>query len=118
MRPKLLALLMLTALVGPSGCAGLPKTPVQPPRGRIFESVQAPLSVNYQATLAAPAKTGRATYHHVWIPLNSNLSFSWQSVSIENAVRNGGLSEVEYVDYKVLSVLGVYTEFTIIAHGN
>jgi len=118
MRPKLLALLMLTALVGPSGCAGLPKTPVQPPRGRIFESVQAPLSVNYQATLAAPAKTGRATYHHVWIPLNSNMALSWQSASIVDAARSGGLTEIEYADYEVLSVLGIYTQFTITAYGD
>jgi len=118
MRPKSLALLMLTALIGLTGCAALPKTPVQPPRGRMIEDVKAPLSVHYHATPAAPAKTGRATYHYFWIPLNSNMSLSWQSASIEDAARSGGLTEIEYADYEVLSVLGIYTQFTITAYGD
>ena len=118
MRPNLPALLILMALLGLTGCAALPHTPLLPPRGGLVEAVRAPLSLNYHATLAKPAKTGSATFHYFWVPLHSNLSFTWQSASIESAVRNGGLSEVEYADYEVLSVLGVYTRFTIIAYGN
>jgi hypothetical protein len=118
MRPSLLALLILTSLLALSGCTALPHTPLLPPRGGLVEAVKAPLSLNYHATLAKPAKSGSATFHYFWIPLHSNLSFTWQSASIESAVRNGGLSEVEYADYEVVSVLGIYTRFTITAYGN
>ena len=37
--------------------------------------------------------------------------------SIEAAMQNGGIKKIHHVDYKVLSVLGVYATYTTVVYG-
>ncbi len=100
-----------------SGCAMMYQAPVQPPPGALFAQIQAPLTVNFEATEVDGGKTGSDTHQYILIP------FLWQSIawsepaSIEAAGRNGGLTRIDYADYEMFNVLGIYTRMTITAHG-
>jgi hypothetical protein len=96
----------------------LPTTPVMPPPGYLYERVQAPLSHNFDATRANPPKTGRATTRFVSVPFTYGLlSFAWDDCSIETAAANAAIQKVDYADYEVFNVLGIYGELSVIAHG-
>ena len=101
----------------------LPTIPVQPPLGAAFQFIRAPLSLNYHGTKAKPGKIGRAVHYYFRIPIRFPLipvypSFAWSDPEgLKRAAAQGGLHEIEYADYEVISVLGIYTRFTIIAYG-
>ena len=99
--------------------AGLPKTPLMPPPGFLFAQVQAPLSLNYHHTPVDPHKTGQSVSLFVQVPFTYGLlSFGWMDdPTIESAMRNGGLTRVDYADYEIFNVLGIYSEFRINAYG-
>lgn len=95
-------------------------TPVKPPPGFIYQDLSAPLSVNYGATKVQPTKTGTASTRFIslWPLFGPVVSFGLDDASIETAARNGGIKQVTYADYKMFNVLGVFSEFTVIAHGD
>ena len=95
------------------------KAPVIVPPGWIYQKTKAPLDVNFDSTKANPSKTGSASvgYVHVW-PIITGLSFAFEDdLPLASAIKNGGISSVEYADYEVMNVLGVYTKFTVHAYG-
>lgn len=115
-----MAALMMTAGCGTLDCAHMgpfPKTPLLPPQGILFSQFKAPLTLNYHATAVNPGKVGTATTHYValFYPM---LSVSvMDPASVETAARNGGIKNVEYADYEVMQILGIYSRFTITAYG-
>ena len=138
MRSKWLLLPLLAAtLVSATGCrsmmrsgspgAGMagpiemafPRTPLSPPPGFIYDHVQAPLDTNYHSdVIAKPGKIGesKSQYVSLWI-IAPVLSFGWGDASVETAAADGGIKEVQHVDYERKQILGVYSEFTIRAYG-
>lgn len=115
--PRLKFLMALLAFGLGTGCAVyLPKTPVQPPPGFIFEQVRAPLTTDFEATVAHPPKSGSAT-NRFFCLFYRPLSIAWEPCGIEDAARNGNIQKVEYAEYEFLNVLGIYQEFTVHAYG-
>jgi hypothetical protein len=105
----------LAALAGLcAGCA-VWKAPVVPPSGAIYTHYSAPLTLN-DKPLAVCAKKGTASTRYVAL-LYPMYSVSWADAALKTAAENGGLTRVHYADYEVLSVLGVYAEFTVRAYG-
>ena len=97
------------ALLGCSGCA-MYRAPVQPPQGA-FTSVEAPTSTNFNESTPAGTQTGRSSAHSIlWL-------VAWGDASVDAAATNGQLSTINHVDYRYLSILGLYTKYTTIAHG-
>jgi hypothetical protein len=92
------------------------KAPVMPPPGFIFSEIKAPLTYDYHETQATPPKVGRATSRYFCL-FYRPLSIAWEKSSVADAARNGGIQEVEYADYEFFNVLGVYSEFTVVAYG-
>ena len=43
---------------------------------------------------------------------------TWGDASIEAAAQEGGIQTVHYVDYEVLSVLGIYVQLTVEVSGD
>jgi hypothetical protein len=137
MRRLFLALTILGPLVLATGCAYSPPVhspakarldsshmppghtaPVIPPPGFIFSQVRAPLSTNYHNTPANPGKMGESRSLYIWIPIAGMLSFAWmEDTSLAAASRAGGLTEIEYADYEIFNVLGIFQQFTITAYG-
>jgi hypothetical protein len=89
------------------------RAPVIPPSGLLFTHYRAPLTAD-NAPFEVGGKTGESSSYYFSL---YNLSFAWDDVSIERAAADGGITRVTYADYEVLTVLGVFGELTIRAHG-
>lgn len=129
MHRLILALLVLGPVLLAVGCAHTPMdgygaggyevAPVMPPPGWIFQETQAPLSTDFNNTEGQPPRMGESRSRYLWIPFVGFLSFAWMDqASVGNSMANGGLTQVDYADYQLFNVLGIYKEFTVIAHGN
>ncbi len=107
-------LVMLTAVVSVGlaavGCTGF-RAPVVPPYGWAFTQYTAPLTSEL-AGQSVPPKRGEASSAAVLGLVG------WGDCGLEAAAKDGGLATIQYCDYSVLNVLGVYTSFTVIAYGN
>ena len=112
----------LLVVVGLSACAQLApvKAPVVPPPGLIFTQYKAPLDFGHskdgEGTPVTGLKSGTSEAHYFQLWYRA-LSFGWGDVSIEESSKRGGIKEVEYADYQVLSILGLYVNTKITAHG-
>ena len=92
---------------------GCYSAPIKPPAGAIYTNFKAPLQTDFDETKIS-SKTGIAStnYLALWY-----FTFSWGDAEVEEAARNGQLKQVNYVDYEYLNVLGIYNQFSVIAHG-
>lgn len=122
--PRVGILISLLAVACLFGCGAAPKTPVRPPFGYAYTYYKAPLTTNFTGEDGEPTPTTYSKYgtskaHYFGIPFffGGSIRFGWGNGDLEEAARNGGLSEIYYADYETLSVLGVYTEFTSYAYG-
>jgi hypothetical protein len=116
-RMSMLTMALAMAL-GLAGCMDLPVTPIQPPSGEIYENIMAPLTYNLNRTPVTTSKVGTATSTFLLVPFTYGmLSFGWNPCGVNAAAHNGGITKVAYADYRFLNILGVYQEFTVIAHG-
>jgi hypothetical protein len=101
------------------GCTLSPvRVPVAPPGGFILTYHSAPLETNFEATPLGSRK-GEAEVRFLREPFFTNLPLvTWGDGSLEAAMREGGIQTVHYVDYEVLSVLGIYTQLTVRVSGD
>ena len=111
MRRAVLVLTAGIALIAFTGCAGIYRTPVQPPQGTAFTNIQAPVSTDFNEETPAGMETGKASTQNILGLV------AWGDASVEQAAENGDLSRVNHVDYKFLNVLGIYSQYTTVAHG-
>jgi hypothetical protein len=108
----LLVLAAVAALC--TGCVAW-KAPVVPPSGAIYTHYKAPLTLNDQpAPLCEKSGKSSTSYLALFYPA---YSVAWADAAIETAAKEGGLQKVHYADYEVLSVLGIYAEFTVRVYG-
>lgn len=100
------------------GCTLSPvSVPVAPPGGVLLTYHSAPLQTNFAATPVGSRK-GEAEVHFLREPFFTNLPLAtWGDASLEAAMREGGIQTVHYVDYEVLSVLGIYVQLTLRVSG-
>ena len=96
---KLLATLVIVACC--SGCASIM------PAGGGYIDAKVPL----QAGTAAPTKMGKAMCRQY-----AGLVVMGDA-SIEAAMKDGGITKIAYVDWKVKNYAGMYAEFTVEVHG-
>lgn len=108
----------VVGLAGPA--QAIAYTPIQPPPGFIFQETSAPLSFAYNKTPVSPGKVGEAStrFFSLWPLLGPWASVGMDNASLEEAARNAGITEVNYADYKMFNVLGVFSEFTVVVYGN
>jgi hypothetical protein len=119
MATRAAALAAAAALGTGLGCALSPvNVPVAPPGGVLFSYQSAPLETNFDATPIGTRK-GEAEVHFLREPFFTNLPLAtWGDASIAAAAEEGGIQTVHYVDYTVLSVLGVYVQLTAEVFGD
>jgi len=103
----LFSLLLLCFVV--TGCSY--QAPVMPPGGLIFSDIAAPLDADAERQEVSGLSSGQA----------SSMSIlglvALGDCSITAASANGGLSEVEYMDYEYFNILLAYQKFTLKAYG-
>ena len=112
--------ILLGALaLGVTGC-GPPQylAPVKPLRySALYTHIAAPLTVDFKETPVC-TKVGTASSYYLHDPVVTRLDFAWGRVDLREAAMNGGLTSVEYADYEVRALLGIWGKFTIKAYGN
>jgi hypothetical protein len=84
--------------------------PVVPPPGLLYQSYEAPLSLH---GLQKPgSKRGTASTQNI-LGL-----FSWGDASVHTAAMQGGIQTIQHADYEFYSVLGIYSRYTTVVHGD
>ncbi len=96
---------LFVASVSTAGCAAYATSPAT---GWIFTNVSAPVTATAYPT---GSKTGTSTCTSI-LGL-----FASGDCSIGAAMKNGGITRVQYVDYRTTGMLGLYATHTIIVHG-
>jgi hypothetical protein len=92
--------------------------PVVLPVGLIFGHQHLPLTTDFDASELGP-KQGKAKVRWLREPYFTGLPVAaWGSASIAEAAEEGHIERVHHADYEVLSVLGIYVEFTVYAYGD
>ena len=102
--PALITVVLLCS--GLMGCA----TATMPVSGVMYGNVKAPMTgtaAQGEATLV-----GRASVRSILGLIASG------DASIHTAARNGGITEIHYVDYESQNFFGVLAEFTVVVYGN
>jgi len=88
-----------------------------PPVGLIFTHYKAPLTTEFERTKvcskSGTADTSMLDIRNPWVPLD----FAWQDAAIATAAANGRITKVEYADYEVFSILGIYVRFKVTVYG-
>ncbi len=92
------------------------RAPVEPPPGLLFTHYRAPLTADV-AGVPTGGKTGTASTLYVRDPIITGMGIAWADASIEAAAAEGDITKIHYADYEVLSVLGVFGQFTVRVHG-
>lgn len=82
-----------------------------PPPGLLCTYAQGPLALASDGSEVEPAKVGRAESH-------SALLFTYGDASIAAAMKEGGITRVQHVDYEVKSLFWVFTEYTTVVYGD
>ena len=116
MKRMILLIPLLAAVLLLTGCATVFTVPVRPPMGVLITNYKAPLTVNFHETPVC-TKRGVASTLYFRDFLLTGMDFGWGEAGIDDAAKNGNLKTVEYADYEMLSVLGVFGKFTVVARG-
>jgi len=105
-----LALGLCVVLLLASGCVSY-YAPVMPPSGMLFSAISAPMDVDLDQTSMGMSDGSASSYS-----ILSLVAFG--DCSIEAAADDGGLRTINHADYKYLNVLGAFSMFTTVVHGN
>jgi hypothetical protein len=112
--------LSATVVMCLSGCASY-KAPFQPPNGLFYGSYRAPVQTEMGekgAEVVETCGTSSASFFRVPLPFVYWLSFAWDDCSVEQAAKNGRLTNVNYADVEFYHVLGIYCKTTYTAYGS
>lgn len=110
LRHVLLALAASAPLAVLTGCAGYYSAPVVPPGGWAYSNISAPIGTDPD-TNPVGSKVGTATSTSILGLV------AMGDCSVNAAAQAGGLKNVNHVDYEFTNILGVYSTFTVRAHG-
>jgi len=98
----LFAMLVFTIF---AGCAAYSVTPVT---GALYSDVKAPMTAT---SAEGSSKVGTATVQSILGLVAVG------DASIQTAMKNGGITKVQHVDYYSKSILGIYATFTVYVYG-
>ena len=111
------AIALLSTACQTPGAGGF-SVPVKPSVGVLFAHQLAPLQTDFDNT-SFGKKTGSAEVRYLRDSIITGLPLaSWGSASIEDAARDGGITNVRHADYELLSVLGIYVELKTVVYGD
>ncbi|MBM3334176.1 hypothetical protein FJY63_05900 [Candidatus Sumerlaeota bacterium] len=112
-----LLVVLVAGLTSLTGCTIAYVTPVRPPTGVFISTFKAPLSVDFSSTPICE-KRGSASTFYFRDPIFTGLDFAWGEADAHAAAAQGNLKTVEYADYELLGILGIFGKFTVTAYGN
>lgn len=111
------SLLLIAGCLAGGGGAFPRKAPVIPPTGGIYTQVKAPLTIRAKS-LPTGNKSGQSVSSYFCLPFfGPALSISWGDASLAKAKANGNIRSVDYADYEMFQVLGIYGQMKVNAYG-
>ena len=124
MKTRMIPILAVAALLLTTGCSVMDGSHmgVVPPQGLIFSSYSAPMApmpdeTGLLGTRTPGMKVGLASAKCFTWPW-PQLSFGWGDCSLDTAAKEADITEIQYADYHMLSVLGIWQCATARAYGN
>jgi len=118
MRRKIASFLAIVAgSMSLTGCAIGYLAPVRPPTGAFISTFKAPLSVDFSNTPVC-TKQGTASTYYFFNPFFPPIDFAWGEADAKAAAAQGNLKNVEYADFELLTIFGIFGKFTVTAYGN
>ena len=111
MKALLLCTVLGCLLCSTVGCAGFLTAPVVPPTAVIYTDMKAPMDVDLNST-SPGSKSGSASTQNILGLV------SWGDASVEAAAADGGIGTVNHADYQFFNILGIYSKFTTVVHGD
>jgi len=115
MKRALVAGTLVVLLLVLSGCTFW-RVPVQPPRGLLVTHYVAPLTDNVGGVTVAE-NSGRASSFYVRDIIFTGQGIAWGDISVRSAAMEGQLSHIEYADYEIIEILGLFGQMTVRAYG-
>lgn len=106
----------LACVMSAVGCAQV-GVPVRPPPGFIYARIKAPISINANATQLG-SKVGTSRTQMIRDIFITGQGIAWGDASVASAAKSAGITVVHHIDYEMMSVLGIYVEFTTIVYGD
>ena len=88
-----------------AGCAAMA---VSPTSGFLYTDVKAPLTATSNS---GSSKVGTAVCTSILGLVSTG------DASIQTAMKNGGITKIQHVDYHSTSILGIYATFTVTVYG-
>ena len=80
--------------------------------GCLYSNIKAPYDTDLNRTVLGEKQGKASTYSVLWL-------IAWGDAGTAAAAKNGGITTVNHMDVKVLSVLfGLYTRTTTIVYGD
>ena len=117
MKKLLLCLVLCTVMVTHlTGCAGIGSaiyTGGAPTTGMIVTNVTAP-SMNLEAPISADAKSTKVGTASA---INILGIVAVGDASIGEAMKDGDITKIHHVDHHILNILGIFSKWTLIVHG-
>jgi hypothetical protein len=116
-----------------TGCAIRAKRQLEvvPPTGVIYTSVKAPLTTDFVGNPCGPwkKKASQSYTNYFWLPIPLPLvgfpECAWGDAQIKEIAKKGGIKEVSFADYELLTILeipflgfAIYECLTINVYGN
>ena len=116
----IMLLLLLPTCMLITGCVNLrgPDVPLVPPTGFIYTKFTAPLTTEFEDTKTSTSKRAEVSTNYLKDTYYSNLDVAWGEATINKAAEEVGIDQVEYVEYRYLSILGIYERLTLIIYGD
>lgn len=113
MTKKLALALAGIALIASTGCVQGPRTAFKPNAidGILMSEYSAPLSTDFKHTDVSTLKKGTAKASNILGLVSTG------DCSITAAVKEGGLTTVEYADYKYHCILGIFSTTEVSVYG-
>lgn len=104
-----------------TGCANNFVAPVRPPTGALFTQISAPIEVDFENTHTKKAdgtalRSGVSKLNYLRIPF-IYLEFTWGDGSLETSAKRADIDKIYYADYEMLTVLGIFGQYEIVARG-
>ena len=101
-------LVVLLSVMLLSGCAAMVKTPIG--SGSTYTNVTLGNGAYWQNDVSSN-KVGRASCTNILGIVVTG------DASIQEAMKNGGIQKIHHTDYRIESILGVYSKLTTIVYG-
>jgi len=115
---RIFLLLAIGFAVALTGCVSIRNdNGVNPPKA-FCSHVRGSMGVpRHSVSVDGPKKGESGTAVHVNEWVFTGISANVTDMALASAVKNGGLTRVDYVDYELTSYLGFVTVFNLVAYG-